>query len=288
MADPNTISPPPVQQPYPQTPLAVAPTQLTQPVIAVPVPVPAPAPTPAEGRETHPQKQTGVPTLRIYGHSSLFYWWPVWVTGYAMALASYLGGEKIAIGDGTDLINPSSNLGVIFFLVLFFVIVVTSVSVRGLASAMVLLSGAFLVLLFSYFGLWDTIFDWLGHFRIHLNFAAYFWFSTLLFLVWAAAFFIFDRLTYWEIKPGQITENFFLGGGSRSFDTENMMVEKFRNDLFRHWIIGMGTGDLHIETTGATKFTIEIPNVLFIGRKVRILQEMIATIPDQFGHVTVQ
>ena len=293
MADPNTLTQPPVQQPYPpetypQTNQPVAPTQLLQPVIAVPVPVPAPALTPAEASETHPQKETGVPTLRIYGHSALFYWWPVWVTGYALALVTYLGGEKIPIGSGTDLINPSSNLGVIFFLVLFFVIVVTSVSVRGLASGMVLLSGAFLVLLLSYFSLWDTIFDWLGHFRIHLNFAAYFWFSTLLFLVWAAAFFIFDRLTYWEIKPGQVTENFFLGGGSRSFDSENMMVEKFRNDLFRHWIIGLGAGDLHIETTGATKFTIEIPNVLFIGQKVRILQRMIATIPGEFSHVTVQ
>jgi len=205
-----------------------------------------------------------------------------------MALATYMGGQPFEIGGDAELINTNSMLGVTFFLVLFFVILVTSVSVRGLASGMVLLSAAFIVLLLSYFNLWDTIFGWLGHFRIHLNFAAYFWFSTLLFIVWAATFFVFDRLTYWEIKPGQITENFFLGGGSRSFDTENMMVEKFRNDLFRHWIIGLGAGDLQIQTTGATKFTIDIHNVLFIGRKVRIIQEMVATIPGEFGHVVVQ
>src|SRR4051812_48560929 len=27
-----------------------------------------------------------VPELRIYSHSPLYYWWPVWVTGFILAL----------------------------------------------------------------------------------------------------------------------------------------------------------------------------------------------------------
>ena len=98
----------------------------------------------------------------------------------------------------------------------------------------------------------------------------------------------FDRASYWLIKPGQITQEFVFGAGSKSYDTTNMVLEKFQGDLFRNWVIGLGSGDLRIQTMGANHDTIDIPNVLFVTRKVALSQEMISIKPDAFGAVTVK
>ena len=57
--------------------------------------------------------------LRIYSHSPLFYWWPVWVVGYTMALITYMFGQEHLIGQTQTWIHSSSNVGLIFFFVLF-------------------------------------------------------------------------------------------------------------------------------------------------------------------------
>src|SRR3954469_21814867 len=38
-----------------------------------------------------------VPEIRIYGHSTLLYWWPVWVIGFAMAALTYSEGSHAAL-----------------------------------------------------------------------------------------------------------------------------------------------------------------------------------------------
>src|SRR5262245_36314566 len=35
--------------------------------------------------------------LPIYGHSALFYWWPVWFVGFIMTLLTYLDGHRMAV-----------------------------------------------------------------------------------------------------------------------------------------------------------------------------------------------
>jgi hypothetical protein len=59
-----------------------------------------------------------------------------------------------------------------------------------------------------------------------------------------------------------------------------MLLEKHRDDLFRHWLLGIGAGDLRISTTGATKEQIDVPNILFIGSKMGIMQRLIAEEPN--------
>jgi hypothetical protein len=58
---------------------------------------------------------------------------------------------------------------------------------------------------------------------------------------------------------------------------QGLSLEKKRDDLFRHWLLGMGSGDLVIRTGGANAQTFELPNVLFVGSKLvtaqRLLQE---------------
>jgi hypothetical protein len=61
-----------------------------------------------------------------------------------------------------------------------------------------------------------------------------------------------------------------------------MVFEKHRQDLFRHWVLGLGSGDIQISTTGARRETLNIPNVLFADSKVGEIQKMIAMQPDQF------
>ena len=35
--------------------------------------------------------------IRIYGHSTMFYWWPVWTVGFLMAALTYMDGHVLAV-----------------------------------------------------------------------------------------------------------------------------------------------------------------------------------------------
>lgn len=268
--------------------VAPQPVVVTQPVVyqqPAPTTVSAPNQVPVERAEDLPQEPI---VLKIYSHSTLFYWWPAWVMGYVVALLTYMQGRQNQIGDDLEWFHPNSSLGVVYFVTLFLVILITNVSARGLVSALVIVSAAFVTVLLAYLRLWDDILAWLGNLRIYLNLGAYVFFSTLLFVTWLLAVFVFDRLTYWRIKPGQITYEFVFGAGSTSYDTDGMTVEKHRDDLFRHWVLGLGSGDLRILTTGASRERIDVPNVLFIGAKVNAIQRMIAIQPEAFGHAAIK
>jgi len=220
------------------------------------------------------------PGLTIYSHSPLLYWWPVWVMGYAMAILTYWQGHRHVIGQDRELYHPSSNLGVIYLLTLFLVILITNVSLRGLASGLVIMLGVVATLLLAVFDMWDVVLGWFGDLKIHLNFGAYFWFSTLLFIAWAVSVFVVVRMAHWHVTPGQITHVSAFGAGSKTCDAKGMVLEKQRGDLFRNWLLGLGSGDLLILTTGASAERIEVSNVLFIGWKVEAMQRMIAQQPD--------
>jgi len=303
MANPNPTpegTPQPVGGPQPGQPAravpgAAQPGQAPQQVVLVPAAASqapsAPAPSGVEPqrlpqRELAPGEQEPL-QLRVYSHSSLYYWWPVWAVGFLMAALTYFNGTRVSELN-SEWFARSSDLGVIYFMVLFLVILITNVSVRGLASGMVILAIILATVLLAYFKLWDTILGWFGHLKIHLNLGAYFWFSLLLFIVWALTVFVFDRTSYWLIKPGQIIHEAMFGAGSKSYDTEGMVLEKFQGDLFRNWLIGLGSGDLRIQTFGANRERIDIPNVLFVLSKVATIQRMIAMKPDEFGRATIQ
>jgi hypothetical protein len=236
--------------------------------------------TPALGppREEHPQ------ALRIYSHSTFFYWWPVWVTGYIMALVTRLDGQHLQLGDTGIWVwmHLSKNLGVLFTLIFFLVILITNVTLRGLASVVAILAAAFAALLLAYYGWWEEVLNWMGWVAIYMNMGFYVFFSSLVFLVWAFSVFVYDRLSYWRVTPGQLTYDAVIGGAQKSYDTRGMVFEKHRQDLFRHWILGFGSGDIQISTTGARRETFSIPNVLFVDARIGEVQKMIAMQPDQF------
>jgi hypothetical protein len=234
--------------------------------------------TPASARPE--QRETRVPEVIIYGHSWVLYWWPLWVVGYVMALLTWMHHDQVLIGDRTELFHPSRNLGVVFTLIALLMIVITNTQMRGMVSAFVVVTVAFFALLFAYLDWWGTILDWLGNQSVYLNLGFYLFFSTALMLIWVATVFVIDHLSFWRVRPGQISHEYFLGAVDQSYDTDMLVFSKSQNDLFRHWILGLGSGDLHMQTMGGRGLEASIDNVLFVGSKVFKIQRLVATKPE--------
>jgi hypothetical protein len=224
---------------------------------------------------------SALPELRIYSRSAIFFWWPLWLTGYILAAITYLDGQRLALSNGsTILVDPNTGLGITFIVILAVIMMFTNVRLRGIYSVVGLLVIAFLTVLFAWLGLWDRIFSLIPQLSVYMNFGFYLTFSTLLLTIWALRFFFFDRLVFWRLRPGQLTEEHMIGGGEQSYDTRGMLFEQRGNDFFRH-AIGLGASDLLLITTGARKQEIDIPNVLFANHKIRVMQRLIAIKPEE-------
>jgi hypothetical protein len=223
--------------------------------------------------------------LRVYSHSSLYYWWPVWMVGFLFSLLTYMQGRPVNFGDGEGsidvLVHPSRNLGVVFTMIFLLVIVMTNLAVRGIASMTVIVTLIAITIFFAWMDWWDPILRALGSLAIYMNLGFYLFFSTALFTLWAVTLLVFDRFEYWEFRPGQVVHHALFGDGEQTYDTHGMSVAKLRDDLFRHWILGLGSGDMHISTTGARKAEFVIPNVLFVGTKLERIQHLAAMKPNQ-------
>src|SRR5262245_28247586 len=164
-----------------------------------------------------------LPELLLYSHSSLFYWWPVWSMGFLFALLTWMQGEKVTIGGREYLMHPSKNLGVIYTVILTLVILMTNVTLRGLVSVIAIVTALFITVLFAYLGWWEEIIALLPYLGIHMNLGFYLFFSASLFLVWVLSFFVFDRMSFWRIRPGQMTFERLVGTGERSYDTRGLV-----------------------------------------------------------------
>ncbi len=253
--------------------------------------------------------------ILIVSHSTLFYWWPVWAVGFLMGIISMFSGTRIAtlphqskefhkakevkITDEKDetisfkdrdvIVAPansstavtnlhiwgSKNPGVIFALVLLLVIGITNVPLRGLWSVLVIILAVALIIILSLAGVLDQILGWLFLLDVRINAAGYFVISGVLFILWLLIFIFFDRQIYMVFTPGQLRVKLEIGDAETAYDTTGMTIQKQRSDLFRHWILGLGSGDLIVRTAGAQGHHFDMPNVLFLGRKVREIEDML-------------
>lgn len=252
--------------------------------------------------------------IRIVSHSTLFYWWPVWVVGFIMALITAIDGSRVAIvPDGTVprtgsrvegvdglrdvLILPdgrklpvdpsdnqpvkpylhmsqSKNLGVLYATVLLLVILITNVPLRGLWSLVVIVVVILMSVIFALANWWEKIFEMLGNLAVHINMGGYVIISLGLFAMWLFSMLLFDRQIYMVFTPGQLRVCTEIGGGEVAYDTQGMVIQKERSDLFRHWILGLGSGDLVVRTAGANTHEFHFHNVLFVGHKLKMIEEM--------------
>jgi hypothetical protein len=168
-----------------------------------------------------------------------------------------------------------STYGVVFALTLLLVIVITNVPLRGMWSFMVIVLAILFITVFALFHWWDAIFHAIDHLDVRINMGGYFFISTVLLIVWLITFVLFDRQLYMIFTPGQLKVRLEIGGGEKAYDTAGMTIEKQRSDLFRHWILGLGSGDLIVNTSGAHVQHFDLPNVLFIGKKVQQIEDML-------------
>jgi hypothetical protein len=177
-------------------------------------------------------------------------------------------------------ISKGREFGVLFAIVLLLVIVITNVPLRGLWSFMVIFLIIALAIIFALAGWWDAILRTLGALDIRINAGGYIFISSILFAIWLFTVLVFDKQIYMVFTPGQFKVCTEVGGGEQTYSTIGMTLEKQRSDLFRHWILGLGSGDLIVKTTGAQAHHFEMPNVLFIGRKMQRIEDMVRKIPD--------
>lgn len=254
--------------------------------------------------------------IRVYGHSNLFYWWPVWITGFIMAALTYADGhvlvvvpqgtkmetnQKIPGQNGTEdvLVAPpgqsipplpgakngdnspglriaaNNNLGVVFVAILLLVIVISNYIFRGLVSVIVLGGITIFVLIVALLNLWDDLLTWAGGLDIRMNAEGYLAISIPLFVIWMFTTFIYDHYTYMIINLGQVRIRETIGEGEIVVDSTGILLDKKRNDIFRHWLLGLGAGDLHIKTNGPANVDYEFHNVLFIGAKLNRIQNLL-------------
>jgi hypothetical protein len=170
--------------------------------------------------------------------------------------------------------HDSKNIGAIFCVTLLLVIVITNVHLRGLWSLIVILIIVLGSIIFALAHVWERILEHWSHLAVHINLGAYFSFSSVLFIIWLVNFALFDRQRYVAVTSGQVRLHQAIGEGEIVYDTTGMVFQKKRSDLFRHWILGFGSGDLEIRPAGQ-KDPIDLPNVLFVGHKVQEIQDLI-------------
>jgi hypothetical protein len=276
-----------------------------------------PTSPPPLGQPPHSQSE-----IRVVSHSNLFYWWPVWLVGYIMALLTLLDGHLLAVvppetevvvvtknmsgekkgsenievkmkdrevlvpkSPKSQLTKPKNhmaankNLGVIFCTVLLLVIAITNIPLRGLWSVMVIVIIIFTSIILGLMDKWKYLLDALEWLDIHINLAGYVVISTVVLALWLVSFFFFDQQIYMVFTPGQVRVRLEIGEGETAFPTMGITFKKQRSDLFRHWILGLGSGDLLVTTGGSQAQHFDLPNVLFVGRKVKAIEEMLRTMP---------
>src|SRR6185436_7652334 len=117
---------------------------------------------------------------------------------------------------------------------------------------------------FAVAGWWDKILEHFALLSVYINLAGYLTISLVLFLVWCFNFFFLDRQMYVIIAASQVRVHLEIGGGETAYDATGVVFQKLRSDLFRHWILGFGSGDLLVRPAGG-KEPIELHNVLFVG-----------------------
>ena len=169
----------------------------------------------------------------------------------------------------------SKNYGVIFCVTLLLVITITNVPLRGMWSVVVIITVIMMSVIFALAGWWDHIFNALEYLDIRINAGGYLFISCGLFVIWLFTILIFDKQVYIEFEPGQFKVCTEIGGGEKAYDTIGMTLERQRSDLFRHMILGLGSGDLIVRTTGAQAHQFDLPNVLFISKKVQMIEDLL-------------
>ncbi len=178
----------------------------------------------------------------------------------------------------TPRMSQRSWPGVVFVMGLILTIIITNVPLRGLWSFVVIIVVIAMTLLLALLDVWDNIFRLLGNLHIHINYGGYLTLGVLLFIIWALATFLFDQRTYVIFTPGQVKVCEHIGDAEQVYATSLISLEKQRDDIFRHYVYGLGSGDLILKIGGAERREIRLPNVLSLGSRLKRVQDMLRVV----------
>jgi len=214
----------------------------------------------------------------FYSHSQYLYFWPVWLVNFLFADLTILFPERVSVafrGETVEtLFCTIPHVGMIYVAILCTVIIFTSVNIRGvwalLLVALIVLTALAGVLL----GFWSPILEKLGNLELIMNRDFYVSAGVLLFIPWFLVVFFFDMRRYIQYMPTQIKMIHEIGEGEIAFDTMGITMEKKRDNFFQHFLLGLGSGDLEVNTTGATREVIRIPNVLRVDHVLDRVHEI--------------
>lgn len=165
------------------------------------------------------------------------------------------------------------SLGTVFLFVLLIVIFITNITLRGQWSLILLVILSSLVIIFWLAGFWDEIFERLGNLSIFINLGGYIMIAVVVFALWMVNFYFFDRQIYVIFTPGNVRLQLELGAGENIYSTFGMVVQKKRSDIFRHRILGFGSGDLVIQFP-RVDHPIELHNILRIDSVLRQIEDI--------------
>jgi hypothetical protein len=277
--------------------------------------VPVEPPVPVYQVAAPGEHEKKIDTITVFGHSNLLYWWPVWLVSFVLAGVTYFEGNQMSVvprdavvehdrmvegvtGKRDILVAPAgetfslarepgqkatpgmtvsgnNNLGVVFVATLLVVAIASTILLRGLVSLIALIVMIAVVVVFAILGWWNPVLAWLGGLDIRMNAVGYLAVGVPLFVVWFAVVFVYDRAHYVTFTPGQIRYVLEVGDSEIAIQSEGAIVEKKRNDVFRHWLLGFGTGDMVIRVGGPNGPTIELENVIGINGKLNLIDRLL-------------
>src|SRR6185312_4500249 len=128
----------------------------------------------------------------VFGHSGLFYWWPVWLVSFILAGATYAEGDR----SGGVTVSNTNLPGAIFVITLLAVAVSSTVLLRGMVSVVAIVSLIAVGVAFAWLGWWGAIVNFLGGLEMRLNAAGYLCIGIPLFIAWLIVVAVYDRMHY--------------------------------------------------------------------------------------------
>ena len=241
----------------------------TEPSQSAPKPAPKPAEPSAQGGLTEGLNQLS--ELKVYTHSPILYWWPIWTLGLLFGFVS-----MFVSGDGTE--AAARVQGQTFVFVLVFVIFSKTVKLRGANSVILGLILAIGGILLATANLSGPIAAFIGGLDIRMSPAFYWFVGVTVFVMWAIMIFGFDKVKFYEFSPGQMRERVFWGTGDRAESGANARCRYLKDDFLRHRMLGLVvTGDIEITLGDGEVWYLY--NVLFAKQKAQRINELIVTRP---------
>ncbi len=229
-----------------------------------------PSAEPAQTAKIEDARVMASDPLRVFSHSSIIYWWPLWVFGFLFFILSTFG-----LGSNE---TAQRIMGLTYAVILLFVVFSTTVRLRGANSVIFGLSVLIGIILLVTSGYTGLLTNFAASLDVRMSPTFYLIIGTGVFLEWVLMFWGFDRVKYWEIVPGQMHEKIFWGSGNRSENGANAKCHYRADDFLRHRILGLNsTGDLEIVLGDGSVWNLN--NVVNAKKKSKRINELIVMRP---------